>query len=67
MNYSDQILENKAFNFFKQLTYNIALALCIMLVGVLVMVYGFGFKLYEVLSPSQAPYFTTGDMVIVKA
>lgn len=67
MNYNDQILENKAFNFFKQLVYNIALAICIMLIGVLIMVYGFGFKLYEVLSDSQAPYFTKGDMVIVKA
>ena len=67
MNYNDQILENKAFNFFKQLMYNFALSICIVLVGVLVMVYGFGFKLFEVLSDSQAPYFVTGDMVIVKA
>lgn len=67
MNYNDEILENKAFNFFKQLMYNIALSICIMLVGVLVMVYGFGFKLFEVLSDSQAPYFTKGDMVVVKA
>ena len=67
MNYNDQILENKTFNFFKQLMYNIALSICIILVGVLVMVYVFKFNLYEVKSPSQAPYFTTGDMVIVKA
>ena len=67
MNYNDQILENKAFNLFKQLTYNLALSICILLVGVLVMVYGFGFKLFEVLSDSQAPYYVTGDMVIVKA
>jgi len=67
MNYNDEILENKAFNFFKQLMYNIALSICILLVGVLVMVYGFGFKLFEVLSNSQAPYFVKGDMVIVKA
>ena len=66
MNYNDQILENKAFNFFKQLMYNIALSLCIMLVGVLIMVYGFKIGLYEVLSNSQAPYFVKGDMVIVK-
>ena len=67
MNYKDDILENKAFKFFKQLMYNIALAICIMLVGVLIMVYGFKFRLYEVLSDSQAPVFKTGDMVIVKA
>lgn len=66
MNYNDQILENKPFNFFKQLVYNLALAICIMLVGVLIMVYGFKFRLYEVLSDSQAPEFVKGDMVIVK-
>lgn len=66
MNYSDEILENKPFNFFKQLMYNMALSICIVLIGVLVMVYGFGFKLFEVLSNSQAPYFQKGDMVVVK-
>ena len=65
MNYNDQILENKTFNFFKQLMYNIALALCIMLVGVLIMVYGFKIRLYEVLSDSQYPVFKKGDMVVV--
>ena len=67
MNYNDGILENKPFNFFKQLMYNIALSICIMLVGVLIAVYCFGFRLYEVLSPSQEPYFSKGDMVVVKA
>ena len=67
MNYNDQILENKTFNFFKQLMYNIALAICIMLVGVLILVYGFNYKLYDVESNSQAPYYFEGDMVIVKA
>lgn len=66
MNYNDEILENKAFNFFKQLMYNIALSVCIVLLGVLVLVYGFGFQLFEVISNSQAPYFVRGDMVIVK-
>ncbi len=66
MNYNDEILDNKAFNFFKQLMYNLALSVCIMLVGVLILVYGFNFRLYEVLSYSQEPYFTKGDMVIVK-
>jgi len=67
MNYNDEILENKAFNFFKQLMYNIALGICIMLVGVLILVWGFDIGLYEVLSDSQYPEFKTGDMVVVKA
>lgn len=67
MNYSDQILENKAFNLFKQLMYNLAVAICIMLLGVLVLVYGFKFKLYNVESDSQAPFYVKGDMVVVKA
>jgi len=67
MNYNDQILENKAFNFFKQLVYNIAVAICIMLLGVLILVYGFKFKLYNVMSDSQAPVYFAGDMVVVKA
>ncbi len=66
MNYSDEILENKSFNFFKQLMYNIVVAICIMLAVCLILVYGFKFRPYEVLSNSQAPYFTVGDMVIVK-
>ena len=67
MNYSDQLLENKAFNFFKQLMYNLAVTICIMLIGVLVLVYGFKFKLYNVESDSQAPYYYKGDLVAVKA
>lgn len=66
MNYNDEILEQKAFNFFKQLMYNIALALCILLLGALIMVYGFKFQLYNVKSNSEAPYFYKGDMVVVK-
>lgn len=66
MNYSDEILENKSFNFFKQLMYNIVVAICIILAVCLILVYGFKFRPYEVLSNSQAPYFTVGDMVIVK-
>lgn len=67
MNYNDQILENKAFNFFKQLMYNIALAICIMLVGVLIAVYVFKYNLYKVQSPSEAPHLNVGDVVVVKA
>ena len=67
MNYNDQILENKAFNFFKQLMYNIALSICVVLIGVLAMVYGFGFKLYEVMSGSEEPYLPVGCMAVVKA
>lgn len=67
MNYSDQILENKTFNFIKQLMYNTAVAICIMLIGILILVYGFKFRLYNVESDSQAPYYYRGDMVVVKA
>ena len=67
MNYNDGILEHKEFKFFKQLMYNIALALCVMLALTLVLVYGFKFQLYEVLSDSEYPYFTKGDIVVVKA
>ena len=67
MNYSDEILENKAFNFFKQLMYNIVLAICIILVVCLVLVYGFKFRPYEVLSNSMFPVFKAGDMIVVKA
>lgn len=67
MNYNDQILENKPFNFFKQLMYNIALSICIVLVGVLILVYGFKFRLYEVVTGSEEPYLPKGCMVVVKA
>ena len=67
MNYNDQILENKEFNFFKQFMYNIAVVMCIILLGVLVLVYGFKYQLYNVESDSQAPHFYRNDMVIAKA
>lgn len=66
MKYSNQLLENKMFKIIKEIVYNIALAICIMLVGVLIMVYGFKFKLNNVKSDSQYPYFKAGDMVIIK-
>ena len=66
MKYSNQLLENKMFKIIKEIVYNIALAICIMLVGVLIIVYGFKFKLNNVLSDSQYPYFKAGDMVIIK-
>lgn len=67
MNYNDEILENKAFNIFKQVLFDIVLAICIMLAIALILVYGFRFRPYEVLSDSMYPVFKTGDMVIVKA
>ncbi|MBR6779350.1 MAG: signal peptidase I [Clostridia bacterium] len=67
MNYNDRILENKEFNFFKQLMYNIALAVCIILFVAIVMVYGFKFQLYNVLTGSERPYIYEGDMVVVKS
>ena len=66
MNYSDTLNENKAFKFFKQLTYNISVAILIILFFTLILVYGFKFQLYNVLSDSQAPYFFRGDMVVAK-
>ena len=66
MNYNDSILENKEFAFFKQLIYNIALSVCVLLLLAIILVYGFNFKLYHVMSDSESPIFTKGDMVVVK-
>ena len=67
MNYNDTILDNKEFNIFKQLICYIAVALCIILAGCLVIVYGFGYKPYKVLTGSMAPIFVEDDIVVVKA
>ena len=67
MNYNDRILENKAFTFFKQLMYYIVLAVCIILGGCLILVYGFKFTPYEVVSLSMSPLYIKGDLVVVKA
>ena len=64
MNYNDSILENKEFSFFKKLMYNIAVAICIILLFVIVLVYGFKFQLYNVLSDSEYPNFVSGDMIV---
>ena len=66
MIYKDGLFENKAFTFFKQLMYNIATSICIILLVVLIMVFGFKYRLYEVLSDSQVPTYKTGDLVVVK-
>ena len=66
MNYNDSILENKPLNFFKELLFNIMVAVLIVLVFAVVMVLGFKFKPYEVLSDSQYPIYKKGDMVVVK-
>jgi len=67
MNYSNTIHENKEYAFVKQLMYNISLAICLILIFTLILVYGFKFQLYNVLSDSEAPYFYKGDMLIVRA
>ena len=67
MNYNDRILENKAFTFFKQLMYYIVVAACIVLAGCLILVYGFGFRPYNVLTGSMAPTYPEDDLIIVKA
>ena len=65
MKYNDTPFENKAFSFVRQLFYNIALAVCIILIGFLIATYGFKIQLYEVLSDSQYPVYRTGDLVLV--
>lgn len=66
MNYSDSILENKAFNLFKQGLYYIVLSIVIILAGCLVLVYGFHFRPYNVLSDSMYPIYRAGDLVVVQ-
>ena len=66
MNYTDQILENRWFNFFKQLMFNLGVLICVVLCGLLVLIYGFKFGVYEVLSNSQAPIFVKGDLIVTK-
>lgn len=65
MNYNDQILDNKAFKFAKQLIYNLAISICIILAVCLVFVYGFHYRPYNVITGSMEPVINVGDMVIV--
>lgn len=65
MNYNDEILENKAFKFTKQLIHNIAISFVIILAVCLVLVYAFRFRPYKVLTGSMEPSIKTGDMVVV--
>lgn len=67
MNYNDSILENKSFKFVKQLMYNIALAVCLMLVIGIILVTVFKYTLLNVESDSEYPYFKAGDMVAIQA
>ena len=67
MNYNDEILTNKMFNFVKKLLYNIIIAICVLLLVALILVYGFKFRPYQVLSNSMSPVFTDKDIVVVKA
>ena len=66
MNYNDQILENKPFNFTKQLIFNFALSICIMLAIWLVVGYTCGYGNYNVLSASEQPYLMVGDLAIIQ-
>lgn len=65
MNYNDQILENKAFKFVKQLFYNIAISVVIVLAVCLLFVYAFHYMPYKVLTASMYPSIKVGDMVVV--
>lgn len=67
MNYNDRILENKAFTIFKQAMYHIVVAVCIVLGTCLILVYGFGFRPYNVLTGSMAPTYPEHDLIVVKA
>lgn len=65
MNYNDGILENKAFKFVKQLLYNIAVSICIILAFCLFFVYVFHYRAYDVLSGSMMPAIRKHDLVVV--
>lgn len=65
MNYNDQILENKAFKFAKQLMYNIAIGIVIILAFCLLFVYAFHYRPYKVLTGSMHPSIKVGDLVVV--
>ena len=67
MKYTDQILENKTFNFVKQLLYNILLSICIMLVIAVAGIYIFKFRPYVVWSGSMTPTIMVDDVVVVKS
>lgn len=67
MNYNDSILENKLFNFVKKLFYNIIISVCVLLFVALILVYGFKFRPYRVLTGSMTPVYCEGDIVVVKA
>lgn len=67
MKYDSSTNKNKIYDFTIELINHFVLALCILLIGCLVMVFVFGFKPYIVLSPSEAPHFYKDDIVIVKA
>lgn len=65
MNYNDQILENKTFKFVKQLIFNLALSVCIVLAVCLVFAYAFNYRAYNVLTGSMEPSIQIGDLVVV--
>ena len=65
MNYNDQILENKPFNFTKQLFAYIAYAICAILVVALLASWIGGVGYYKVESGSEEPYIYIGDLVVV--
>lgn len=65
MNYNDQILENKAFKFAKQLIYNLAIGIVIILAVCLIFVYAFHFRPYIVLSDSMYPIYKQYVTVVI--
>ena len=65
MNYSDEILQNKPLEILKQILYFTSLGLSIVLMAVLVAVYGFKVKLYEVMTGSEEPYLPQHCLAVV--
>lgn len=67
MKYTDQILENKTFNFVKQLFYNLLIAICILLVVAVCGIYILHYRPYVVWSGSMTPTIMIDDVVVVKS
>lgn len=65
MNYNDEILENKPFNFIKQLFAYIAYAICAILIVALLASQFLGVKFGNIQSNSQAPYYYATDLVVI--
>ena len=66
MNYKKETLESKIFNFSKHLLCNTLLTICIVFVGALLIVHFSNCAIYDVLSNSQSPEISEGDLIVIK-